>query len=66
MLVAAGVDAGLAKWAKPHHFSDDLAEIHVSMKAPDFVLPSLDESRSIRLSDFRGQKPVVLVFGNFY
>lgn len=33
--------------------------------APDFCLPVLDEGRSIRLSDFRGRKPVVLLFGSF-
>jgi hypothetical protein len=33
--------------------------------APDFCLPSLDDGRSIRLSDFRGRKPVFLVFSSF-
>lgn len=32
--------------------------------APDFTLTELDGSHSIRLSDFRGRKPVALVFGS--
>ncbi len=33
--------------------------------APDFDLPSLDGGSRVRLSDFRGVKPVVLVFGSY-
>jgi len=33
--------------------------------APDFTLKTQDGKRQIRLSQFRGQKPVVLVFGSF-
>lgn len=32
--------------------------------APDFSLTELDGSHKIRLSQFRGEKPVVLVFGS--
>jgi hypothetical protein len=35
------------------------------VEAPDFSLSSLDEGHSVRLSDFRGHKPVVLIFGSF-
>jgi hypothetical protein len=31
--------------------------------SPDFELPSPDKSRKIKLSSFRGEKPVVLIFG---
>jgi hypothetical protein len=34
-------------------------------KAPDFKLPVHDGKKKIRLFDFRGKKPVVLVFGSF-
>lgn len=34
-------------------------------EAPDFCLPALDGDRSVRLRDFRGHKPVVLIFGSF-
>jgi hypothetical protein len=67
-LIAAGVDAGLAEWdqvCRPRGGNPDEDNIRVSMMAPDFSLPSLDEDRTIRLSDFRGHKPVVLIFGNF-
>ena len=33
--------------------------------APDFELRDVDGEHSVRLSDFHGKKPVVLVFGNF-
>jgi len=33
--------------------------------APDFQLKTQDEKRTVKLSDFRGIKPVVLIFGNF-
>jgi len=33
--------------------------------APDFELPLLDHSGSVRLSSFRGDKPVVLIFGSY-
>lgn len=34
-------------------------------EAPDFELSTPDQQKSVRLSDFRGKKPVVLVFGSF-
>lgn len=33
--------------------------------APDFTLFDVSGTESITLSDFRGQKPVALVFGSF-
>jgi hypothetical protein len=33
--------------------------------APDFTLKSPDGKRSVTLSDYRGKKPVVLIFGSF-
>jgi hypothetical protein len=33
--------------------------------APDFELQTHDKSATVRLSDFRGAKPVVLVFGSY-
>ena|SRR5437762_2767801 len=32
--------------------------------APDFELKTADKSSLVRLSSFRGQKPVVLIFGS--
>jgi hypothetical protein len=37
----------------------------VGQMAPDFSLPTLDRSRKVRLSSFRGERPVVLVFGSY-
>ena len=33
--------------------------------APDFELSDVNREHPVRLSDFRGQKPVALVFGSF-
>jgi len=34
-------------------------------QAPDFTLPRLDHTGSVRLSELRGKRPVVLVFGSY-
>ena len=34
--------------------------------APDFELPRLDDrSQTVRLSDFKGKRPVALIFGSY-
>jgi hypothetical protein len=33
--------------------------------APDFSLPTLDRKETVRLSSFRGSRPVALVFGSY-
>ena len=40
-------------------------DLHVGQEAPDFSLKSLNGDASVRLSSFRRQKPVVLVFGSY-
>jgi len=37
----------------------------VGSKAPDFKLKTADGKKTVKLSGFRGKKPVVLVFGSF-
>ena len=37
----------------------------VGQPAPDFDLETLDKTGRVRLSDFRGSKPVVLIFGSY-
>jgi hypothetical protein len=39
--------------------------LHPGDPAPDFDLPLLDHSASVKLSSFRGTKPVVLIFGSY-
>lgn len=34
-------------------------------EAPDFTLPTLDHTATVRLASFRGSRPVVLVFGSY-
>jgi hypothetical protein len=37
----------------------------IGQRAPNFTLPTQDGKRKVRLADFRGKKPVVLIFGSF-
>jgi hypothetical protein len=45
------------RWAK--------AALPVGAPAPDFTLPALRDGQEWHLADFRGRRPVVLVFGSF-
>ncbi len=38
--------------------------LHVGDMAPDFALKTVDCSAVVRLSSFRGSKPVALIFGS--
>ncbi len=44
------------------HFNSFKSHLRVGGEAPDFTIKRLDEG-SVRLSDFRGKKHVVLEFG---
>jgi hypothetical protein len=50
-------------------FEGDLGSFHegpaVGRPAPDFTLPRYDEDKPISLAQFRGKKPMVLIFGSF-
>lgn len=48
-------------WQKRH----DARAPKAGDMAPDFELRDTDGQNAIRLSDFRGIKPVALVFGSF-
>jgi hypothetical protein len=39
--------------------------LKIGDQAPDFDLPATDKQNHVRLSSFRDQKPVVLVFGSY-
>lgn len=62
-IMTAGIDIGLVEWDQTQG-QRDVGNIRINMIAPDFCLPSLDEDCIVRLSDFRGHKPVVPIFGN--
>jgi len=49
---------------KPMWLMARRGQLHVGDEAPDFALKTTDHSSVVRLSSFRGQKPVVLVFGS--
>lgn len=40
-------------------------KLHVGDPAPDFELRRQDKSGSVRLSSFKADRPVVLVFGSY-
>jgi hypothetical protein len=40
-------------------------ELKAGDPAPDFCLQSYDKSSWVQLSSFRGDRPVVLVFGSY-
>jgi hypothetical protein len=40
-------------------------ELPVGFMAPDFFLPDISKQRAVHLADFRGKKPVLLLFGSF-
>ncbi|MHB1424125.1 MAG: peroxiredoxin family protein [Gemmataceae bacterium] len=69
-LATAALDVGWAAWEWESRSAErDNEALRTELfppdtQAPDFSLPSL-EGRSVRLSDFRGHKPVVLLFGSF-
>lgn len=48
-------------WQKEH----DARAPKVGDLAPDFELIAADVDETVRLSDFRGDRPVALVFGSF-
>jgi hypothetical protein len=50
---------------RPFWMSARAGNLQVGDAAPDFDLPTLDRSRSIRLSSEYRQKPVVLIFGSY-
>ena len=40
-------------------------DLEIGDMAPEFDLETTDHSQRVRLSDFRGDRPVVLVFGSY-
>jgi hypothetical protein len=50
---------------KPMWYVARKGNLQVGDAAPDFSLPTADKKSSVAVSSFRGQKPVVLVFGSY-
>ena len=50
---------------KPMWLFARAGQLKVGGPAPDFSLQTLDKKSRVRLSSFRGGKPVVLVFGSY-
>lgn len=47
------------------HFDTPAPAPRAGEYAPDFELPTFDGTKVLRLSTFRGARPVVLVFGSY-
>lgn len=60
-VVASSADAQPPR-GRPFRGSDNLK---VGDAAPDFTLKSLDGKKKVALSDYRGKKPVALIFGSY-
>ncbi len=50
---------------QPLWMSARAGSLQVGQEAPDFSLKTADRGSVVRLSSFRGQKPVVLIFGSY-
>jgi len=50
---------------KPLWFAARAGNLRVGDSAPDFDLPTADKKARVHLSEFRGQRPVVLIFGSY-
>jgi hypothetical protein len=50
---------------RPMWFHARAGKLHVGDAAPDFALNSQDGKSRVRLSSFKGSKPVVLIFGSY-
>jgi hypothetical protein len=62
-IVTATVDVGLSEWDKTRWPYEP--PLSIGSLAPDFSLPRLEDGEPIRLSDFRGRKPVCLILSSF-
>jgi hypothetical protein len=67
LLVALFVGIAVPPSAQPQRLSapQQSPALRVGDQAPDFKLKTKDGQREAQLSSFKGQKPVVLVFGSF-
>jgi hypothetical protein len=65
-VAADAIDVAIDEWRQSHRNTRENSGARMGRMAPDFALPSLDEDRTVRLSDLYGHKPIVLIFGNFY
>ncbi|MGH7957649.1 MAG: deiodinase-like protein, partial [Opitutaceae bacterium] len=61
-VILAALSMTFAEAAQPRRHPETL---RAGDPAPDFSLKSPDGGKSIRLSDYRGEKPVVLIFGSY-
>ena len=50
---------------KPMWLFARAGDLNLGDAAPDFALSTVDKKSRVQLSSFRGQKPVVLVFGSY-
>ena len=51
--------------APPAQGERNKVQLLAGQQAPDFVLPLASGQHDVKLSSFRGKKPVVLIFGSY-
>jgi hypothetical protein len=67
LVVAFSVGMSLSVAAQPQRSvgRQQPAGPRIGDRAPDFKLNTKDRQQEVQLSSFKGQRPVVLVFGSF-
>jgi hypothetical protein len=72
LLVPASAQQAKKKFGAPGEINTPPARgeramdtLRVGDAAPDFTLPSVTGEGSVKLSSFKGKKPVVLIFGSY-
>jgi glutathione peroxidase-family protein len=64
-VILAQEKAGQPRGGRPRDARPRAGALGVGDAAPDFTLASLDGKRKVTLSDYRGQRPVALIFGSY-
>ncbi len=64
-VVLAQDKAGKSRRGPSRRGASREGKLKVGDPAPDFTLASLDGKQQVTLSDFRGERPVALIFGSY-
>lgn len=57
--------AGRSRGGRPRDARPREGKLKVGDVAPNFTLASLDGKRKVTLSEYRGERPVALIFGSY-
>ncbi len=65
LIMATMVEAQRPRGRKGRGERKKSSSLKVGQPAPDFELKSLDGKKTVKLSDHKGKRPVVLIFGSY-